>query len=69
MKLLAATAIMVLPPLLVGVATLTLVRALNGEANPGDDWVAIFLAMMLGGLTWIGCWTWIRIQFGKEENT
>jgi positive regulator of sigma E activity len=69
MSLLRATAIMVFPPLLVGMLTLAMVRAMNASAYPSDDWVAIFLAMMLGAMTWIGCWTWIRIQLRKEENT
>lgn len=69
MSLLRATVIMVLPPLLVGALTLVLVRAINTPTQAGDDWVAVFLAMMLGAVTWIACWTWIRIQLKNEENT
>lgn len=69
MSLLRATAWMVLPPLLVGMTTLVLVRAMHESSHPTDDWVAVFLAMALGAITWIACWTWIRIQLRKEENT
>ena len=63
-----AITFMVLLPVLTGLLTLIGVRALNGGANSPDDWVAIFLAMTVGSLTWLVCWTWIRIQLRKEES-
>ncbi len=63
-----ATLAMVLPPLLVGSLVLIGVRVLNGGANNPDDWIAVFLVMSVGALTWLVCWTWIRIQLRKEES-
>jgi hypothetical protein len=53
--------------LLVGTLVLIGVRTMNGGANSPDDWVAVFLAMSVGALTWLACWTWVRIQLRKEE--
>ncbi|MEY2994116.1 MAG: hypothetical protein RL357_1051 [Pseudomonadota bacterium] len=67
MNYVIATIAMVLPPLLVGTLVLIGVRTMNGGANSPDDWVAVFLAMSVGALTWLACWTWVRIQLRKEE--
>jgi hypothetical protein len=68
MSYLRAVTFMILTPLLTGLMTLIGVRALNGGVDNPDDWVAVFLAMTVGALTWLVCWTWIRIQLRKEEN-
>jgi hypothetical protein len=68
MNYVKATATMVLPPVLMGALTWTSVGALNGGAGTPDSWVALFLAMSVGALTWLACWTWIRIQLRKEES-
>ena len=68
MHYLRVTTTLVLVPLLAGMVVLLGVRALNGGADNPDDWVAVFLAMAVGALTWLACWTWIRIQLRKEEN-
>ena len=65
MSYLAITAGLVLPPILGGVATWLWVGAMNEGAPDQDAWLALYMAMDVAALTWLGSLTWIRVKLKK----
>ena len=66
MNYLTITAALVLPPVVVGLATWLWIGAMNEGAPIQDAWLAVYLAMAVAALTWLGSLTWIRVKLKRE---
>ena len=63
---LQAVATMVMVPLLVAMFTWTALRFLN-DFDPQQDWVALYMSLSLGALSWLLVWGRILLSTSSKE--
>jgi hypothetical protein len=68
LRWLQAVALMVVVPLVVACSAWLGVRLLN-DFDPTQDWVAVFMALSLGALSWLLVWARFLLSTSSKEIT